>query len=114
MGIFGCIWIKSHTDFEPHQTDTFSVTVSDKLSGTTVFTPDIDEPLPIVKNFDPSLKYASFKVSRDVDVGLKSSARPAANVRSAFDVLMQSCNSTKSPTTKDQKAERFTGKIYIK
>lgn len=69
----------SDNNFEPHKTDTFSVTVSDKLSGTTVFTPDIDEPLRIVKKFDPSLKYASFKASRDVDIGLKSSARPAAN-----------------------------------
>jgi hypothetical protein len=69
----------SDNNFEPHKTDTFSVTVSNKLSGTTVFTPDIDEPLRIVKNFNPSLKYASFKASRDVDVGLKSSARPAAN-----------------------------------
>jgi len=60
----------SDNDFEPHKTDTFSVTVSDKLSGTTVFTPDIDEPLRIVNFFYPSLKYASFKVSRDVDVGL--------------------------------------------
>ena len=60
----------SDNDFNPHKTDIFSVTVSDKLSGTTAFTPDIDEPLLIVKNFNPSLKYPSFKVSRDVDVGL--------------------------------------------
>jgi hypothetical protein len=41
----------SDNNFEPHKTDTFSVTVSDKLSGTAVFTPDIDEPLLNILQF---------------------------------------------------------------
>ena len=39
-----------------------SVTISDKLMGTTVFTPDMEEPIRVVKQFDSTLKVCTFNL----------------------------------------------------
>ena len=54
------------SEFKIHKTDTVSVTISDKLMGTTVFTPDMEEPIYVVKQFDSTLKYALFTIVQDI------------------------------------------------
>jgi hypothetical protein len=44
------------SEFKIHKTDTVSVTISDKLMGTMVFTQDMKEPIHVVKQFDSTLK----------------------------------------------------------
>ncbi|XP_048735903.1 BTB/POZ domain-containing protein 6-like [Ostrea edulis] len=51
-------------DFTLHKTDTVNAVVADKLMGTITFTPDMEEPIRIVKEFDQTLK----SVNRDKDV----------------------------------------------
>ena len=60
------------SEFKIHKTDTVSVTTSDKLMGITVFTPDMEEPIRVVKQFDSTLKYALFTIVRDIDVGMNN------------------------------------------
>ena len=75
-----------------------SVTLSDKLMGTTVFTPDMEEPIRVVKQFDSTLKYAllTFGIVWDIDVGMNNIDKAACStVKSAFDVTFnekQNCN----------------------
>ena len=54
-------------DFTFHKTDTVIATVSAKLTETATFTPDLEEPIRIVKDFDSTLKYVKFTVNRDKD-----------------------------------------------
>jgi hypothetical protein len=60
------------SEFKIHKTDTVSVTISDQLMGTTVFTPNMEEPIRVVKQFDSTLKYALFTIVRDIDVGMNN------------------------------------------
>ena len=79
--------------------------------GTTVFTPDMEEPIRVVKQFDSTLKYAlfTFGIVRDIDVGMHNIDKAACStVNSAFDVLMRSSTVTKSPRIKAHTAEHFT------
>ena len=87
----------SDDDFEPHKTDTFSVTVSDKLSRTPVFTPDIDNSTHCQK-FRSQFEICIFQSVKRRGQWFKKfcQTRSKRIVRSAFDVLMQSCNSTKA------------------
>lgn len=84
------------SEFKIHKTDTVSVTISDKLMGTTVFTPDMEEPIRVVKQFDSTLKYALFTIVWDIDVGMNNIDKAACStVKSAFDVTFnekQNCN----------------------
>jgi hypothetical protein len=50
------------SEFKIHKTDTVSVTISDQLMGTTVFTVDMEEPIRVVKQFDSTLKYVLFTI----------------------------------------------------
>jgi hypothetical protein len=87
------------------------VTISDKLMGTTVFTPDMEEPIRVVKQFDSTLKYAlfTFGILRDIDVGMNNIDKAACStVKSASDILMRSSTVTKSPRIKAHTAEHFT------
>ena len=70
------------SEFKIHKTDTVSVTISDKLMGTTVFTPDMEEPIRVVKQFDSTLKYAlfTFGIVRDIDVGMKNIDKAACRL----------------------------------
>lgn len=98
------------SEFKIHKTDTVSLTISNKLMGTTVFTPDMEEPIRDVKQFDSTLKYALFTIVRNIDVGMNNIDKAACStVKSAFDVLMRSSTVTKSPRIKAHTAEHFTG-----
>jgi hypothetical protein len=100
------------SEFKIHKTDTVSVTISDKLMGTTVFTLDMEKPIRVVKQFDSTLKYALFTIVNvlDIDVGMNNIDKAACStVKSAFDVLMRSSTVTKSPRIKAHTAEHFTG-----
>jgi hydroxymethylpyrimidine/phosphomethylpyrimidine kinase len=57
-------------DFTFHKTDTFSACISDKLTGTTTLSPDMEESIRVVKDFDKTSKYVTFTIHRNVDVGL--------------------------------------------
>jgi hypothetical protein len=50
------------SEFKIHKTDIVSVTISDQLMGTTVFTVDMEEPIRVVKQFDSTLKYVLFTI----------------------------------------------------
>lgn len=95
-----------------HKTDTITTCVSDKLTGTATFKPDMEEPIRIVKEFDRTLKYVTFTINRDKDVGLTNpdSRKTTSTTQSAFTVMMNSCNSKKDPKHKDIKAANFTGR----
>jgi hypothetical protein len=76
-----------------------------------VFTPDMEEPIRVVKQFDSTLKYAlfTFGIVWDIDVGMNNIDKAACStVKSAFDVLLRSSTVTKSPRTKAHTAEHFT------
>ena len=60
------------SEFKIHKTDTVSVTISDQLMGTTVFTPNMEEPIRVVKQFGSTQKYALFTIVRDIDVGMNN------------------------------------------
>ncbi|CAG2249105.1 unnamed protein product [Mytilus edulis] len=98
-------------NFPFHKTDTITTCVSDKLTGTATFKPDMEEPIRIVKEFDRTLKYVTFTINRDKDVGLTNpdSRKTTSTTQSAFTVMMNSCNSKKDPKHKDIKAANFTG-----
>jgi hypothetical protein len=78
------------------QTQYQSVTISDQLMGTTVFTPDMEEPIRVVKQFDSTLKYALFTIVWDIDVGMNNIDKAACStVKSTFDITFnekQNCN----------------------
>lgn len=99
-------------NFPFHKTDTITTCVSDKLTGTATFKPDMEEPIRIVKEFDRTLKYVTFTINRDEDVGLTNpdSRKTTSTTQSAFTVMMNSCNSKKDPKHKDIKAANFTGR----
>jgi len=84
-------------DFTFHKTDTVTACVSDKLMGTATFMPDMEEPIRIVKKFDRTLKYVTFTVNRDKDVGLTNpdSRKTTSTTQSAFTIMMNSCNAKK-------------------
>lgn len=88
-------------NFPFHKTDTITTCVSDndKLTGTATFKPDMKEPIRIVKEFDRTLKYVTFTINRDKDVGLTNpdSRKTTSTTQSAFTVMMNSCNSKKDP-----------------
>lgn len=86
-------------NFPFHKTDTITTCVSDKLTGTATFKPDMEEPIRIVKEFDRTLKYVTFTINRDKDVGLTNpdSRKTTSTTQSAFTVMMNSCNSKKDP-----------------
>ena len=76
-----------------------------------VFTPDMEEPIRVVKQFDSTLKYAlfTFGIVWDIDVGMNNIDKAACStVKSAFDVLLRSSTVTKSPRIKAHTAEHFT------
>lgn len=87
-------------DFTLHKTDTVNAVVADKLMGTITFTPDMEEPIRIVKEFDQTLKYVIFTVNRDKDVGLTNpdnNNNRQTTTQSAFKVMMDSCRLKKCP-----------------
>ncbi|XP_071143242.1 uncharacterized protein [Mytilus edulis] len=100
-------------NFPFHKTDTITTCVSDKLTGTATFKPDMEEPIRIVKEFDRTLKYVTFTINRDKDVGLTNpdSRKTTSTTQSAFTVMINSCNSKKDPKHKDIKAANFTGDV---
>ena len=100
--------LQEETKFKFHKTDKISVKISDKLMGTTVFTPDMEEPIRVVKEFDSTLKYALFTIVRDIDVGMNIDKAACSAVKSAFDILMRGSTATKSPRVKAT-TEHFTG-----
>ncbi|CAG2202639.1 unnamed protein product [Mytilus edulis] len=102
-------------NFPFHKTDTITTCVSDKLTGTATFKPDMEEPIRIVKEFDRTLKYVTFTINRDKDVGLTNpdSRKTTSTTQSAFTVMMNSCNSKKDPKHKDIKAANFTADRVI-
>ncbi|CAG2223106.1 unnamed protein product [Mytilus edulis] len=70
--------LRDGEDFIFHKTDTITTCVSDKLTGTATFKPDMEEPIRIVKEFDRTLKYVTFTINRDKDVGLTNpDSRPS-------------------------------------
>jgi hypothetical protein len=85
--------LAKESDFSTNKTDVVNVCLSDKLEGTTTFFPDFHESLYVVKSFDKCLKYVTFKVTRDENVGLTSTT-VAENQRhegreTAFSVTMK-------------------------
>ena len=97
-------------DFQPHKTDEVSVSVTDKLSGTVVFHPDMLEEIRVVRNFDKHLKYCTFKIRRS-ETTMSADIPPKTTQsceKSAFDMLM-AVPEKKPPALKSAEAERFTG-----
>jgi len=98
--------------FQPHKTDVVTNLLLNKLQETTTFTPDLEEQLRVVKDFDSSLKYAFFTIIRDTDVGLHdvidTQSNPTPN-KSAYEKLMSASSSVKRPKFMDR-AGNLTGR----
>jgi hypothetical protein len=79
------------------------------LNGAEVFYPDIEEEVDVVRQFDASLKYVTFKISSRKCVD----SVPRQCVNNAFDHLMRTqtlCN--KSAIKKNTDETRFTGMYF--
>lgn len=120
-----CTWEDVYEDliqdenFSRHKTDVVSVTVSNSLQCTSSscslsMTPDFYNKISVVRDFDKTLKYVSFKVVRDKDIGLTESETaetpPASSIN---DVLMKASMEKKSAGLKDSESTRFTGNFFF-
>ena len=61
--------------------------LSDKTGHT--FQPDYEEPIQVVQEFDPQLKFVTFTVHRDPeDEDVDNNIHPLLPLKSAFEVLI--------------------------
>lgn len=102
--------------------DTVEVCVSSKKDGSEVFYPDYNERIEVIKQFDKTLKYVTFKITKfdtqckDCE-GTESSTSTKdinQNVPNAYDRLM--CGTQyikKQPKLKADDGVRFTGKLTV-
>ncbi|KAL3873497.1 hypothetical protein ACJMK2_036606 [Sinanodonta woodiana] len=108
-----CTWddvyhdITNDTDFRPHKADVLNV--------------NLHEGLHVVKEFNQGLKYVTFTVTSDENVGLddvsstttSTENQQAPPARTAFSVLMSTSMATKLPHLKDTNAEHFTVQVLV-
>ena len=104
--------IEDEEHFSDHKTDVVSVTVANTLQCTSIsLTPDFYEKICVVKNFDPTLKYVTFKVKRDEGVGMQLESNEKERATSVNDFLMKASAEKKQASLKDPNTARFTGNI---
>jgi hypothetical protein len=83
-----------------------AVTPSDKTGHT--FQPDYEEPIQVVQEFDPYLKFVTFTVRRDPeDEDVNYNIHTPPPLKSAY---QNSCN--KVPVKFSEEAPRFTGELF--
>jgi len=71
---------------------------------------DYEEPIQVVQEFDPQLKFVTFTVHRDPeDEDVNNNIHPPPPLKSAF---QNSCN--KVPVKFSEEAPRFTGEFFCK
>ena len=80
--------------------------LSDKTGHT--FQPDSEEPIQVVQEFDPLLKFVTFTIHRDPeDENVNNNIHPPPPLKSASQNL---CN--KVPVKFSEEAPRFTGEFF--
>lgn len=84
-----------------------SVQLSSKLHGSEIFYPDIEEEIKVVRQFDKSLKYVTYKInSNTVD------PVPPQRANALHHIMQTQTLCTKSAPKKDTNEKKFTG-VYI-
>ena len=76
-------------NFNIHKIDEFTACLSDKITGT-IFIPDMEEQICIVKEFEKTLKFVVFMMHRDTEVGLASLSAREPTTTPQYDVFMNS------------------------
>lgn len=84
-----------------------SVQLSLKLHGSEIFYPDIEEEINVVRQFDKSLKYVTYKInSNTVD------PVPPQRANALHHIMQTQTLCTKSAPKKDTNEKKFTGCVH--
>ena len=76
---------------------------------------DYEEPIQVIQEFDPQLKFVTFTVHRDLeDEDVNYNIHPPPPLKSAFEVLMTRQNPYNNVTVKfSEEAPRCTGEFFL-
>jgi hypothetical protein len=76
---------------------------------------DYEEPIKVVQEFDPQLKFVTFTVHRDPKYeDVDNNIHPLPPLKSAFEVLMTRQNPYNKVHVKfSEEAPRFTGEFFV-
>jgi hypothetical protein len=76
---------------------------------------DYEQPIQVVQEFDPQLKFVTFTVHRDPKYeDVDNNIHPPPPLKSVFEVLMTTQNlCNKDPVKFSEEAPRFTGEFFL-